>query len=59
MPTLVVRAADSPVLSAEVADRMVEAIPHAERVDIGPSGHLVPIDAPGPLAAAVGRFTAT
>jgi pimeloyl-ACP methyl ester carboxylesterase len=59
MPTLVVRAADSPVLSAEVANRMVEAMPHAERVDIGPSGHLVPIDAPGPLAAAVARFTAT
>jgi pimeloyl-ACP methyl ester carboxylesterase len=58
LPTLVVRAADSPVLSAEVADRMVAVMGQAERVDIGPSGHLVPIDAPGPLAAAVARFTA-
>jgi pimeloyl-ACP methyl ester carboxylesterase len=59
LPTLVVRATDSPVLSEEVADRMVASMGQAERVDIGPSGHLVPIDAPRALAAVIARFTAT
>jgi pimeloyl-ACP methyl ester carboxylesterase len=58
-PTLVVRAAGSPVLSSEVADRMVATLPGAERLDIDPSAHLIPVDAPGPLAASVARFTAT
>ncbi len=57
-PALVVRADQSPVLSADMAERMVEQLPNGRLVDVGPSGHLVPLDAPGALADALVGFLA-
>jgi pimeloyl-ACP methyl ester carboxylesterase len=57
-PVLVVRADQSPVLAADVAARMVEAMADARLVDVGPSGHLVPLDAPGPLGRVLSSFLA-
>jgi pimeloyl-ACP methyl ester carboxylesterase len=55
-PTLVVRAERSWV-RAEVCDRMASRLSRAERVDIS-SAHVVPVDAPQPLARAVAGFLA-
>jgi pimeloyl-ACP methyl ester carboxylesterase len=57
-PTLVVRAIDSPVLAAHVAQQMVDTMADARLIEVGPSGHLVPLDAPGPLGAAIADFLA-
>jgi len=56
-PTLLVRAEDSPVLSSEVAAVEVKAL-RGELVEIGPSGHLVPIDQPERFAEVVLEFLA-
>jgi pimeloyl-ACP methyl ester carboxylesterase len=56
-PALLVRAQDSFVLSAELAAAEAEAL-GAEIVEIGPSGHLVPVDQPASFAAAVLAFLA-
>ena len=55
-PTLVVRAERSWV-RAEVCDRMAARLSRSERVDIA-SAHVVPVDAPEPLARAVAAFLA-
>lgn len=54
-PTLVVRARDSFVLDRGVAEAEAEVL-GAELVEIGPSGHLVPVDAPGAFTEIVVGF---
>jgi pimeloyl-ACP methyl ester carboxylesterase len=54
-PALVVRAEDSFVLSAELAEAEVEAL-GGELVEIGPSGHLVNVDQPVRFAEVVIDF---
>ena len=56
-PSLVVRATDSPVLAADVAEAEAVVL-GTEVVEIGPSGHLVHVDAPVAFAEAVLRFLA-
>jgi pimeloyl-ACP methyl ester carboxylesterase len=56
-PSLLVRAQDSFVLSAELAAAEVEAL-GGELVEIGPSGHLVNVDQPVLFAEAVLAFLA-
>ncbi len=56
-PALVVRAEDSFVLAPDVAAAEVEAL-GGELVEIGPSGHLVPVDQPARFAAVVLDFLA-
>jgi pimeloyl-ACP methyl ester carboxylesterase len=45
-PTLVVRGAESDILSADMAAKMIEAQPHARLVEIADAGHTVPGDQP-------------
>lgn len=55
VPTLVMRGADSDILAPEVAERMVQVIPAAQRVEVPAAGHAIPLDNPeGFLAAARG-----
>jgi pimeloyl-ACP methyl ester carboxylesterase len=54
-PTLVVRAGES-FVREEVTQRMAAALPDGHHVEIPGSTHVVPIDAPGPLAAALAAF---
>jgi pimeloyl-ACP methyl ester carboxylesterase len=56
-PALLVRAANSFVLSEELAAAEAQAL-GAELVEIGPSGHLVPVDQPALFAEAVLTFLA-
>ncbi|MCU1488045.1 MAG: hypothetical protein JWN67_4791 [Actinomycetia bacterium] len=56
-PALVVRAVDSPVLDADTAQAEAEVL-RADIVQIQPSGHLVPVDAPVAFAGAVLDFLA-
>lgn len=56
-PALLVRAEDSFVMSAELAAAEVEAL-GGELVEIGPSGHLVPVDQPARFAEAALAFLA-
>jgi len=56
-PTLVVRGAASDILSAEVADKMVEeALPKGELAVVGQAGHSVMTDNPRGFRDAVCRF---
>lgn len=57
-PVLVVRAAESPVLQADVATRMAEVARRATLVEIADCGHMIPIERPGELAAALRGFLA-
>jgi pimeloyl-ACP methyl ester carboxylesterase len=45
-PTLLVRGAESDILSATIATTMVDALPHAQYVEIPGAGHTVPGDQP-------------
>jgi pimeloyl-ACP methyl ester carboxylesterase len=56
-PVLVVRGADSPVLSREEADRMHDH-DHVRLVELPGCGHLVPLERPAELAAALTEFLA-
>ena len=56
MPVLVVRGAESNVLSADVARRMTAAMPDARLVEIEGAGHPVPLDRPREFIAAVQSF---
>jgi pimeloyl-ACP methyl ester carboxylesterase len=58
-PTLLVRGADSDVLSTEVAKRMIEALPDGRLVEIPGAGHPVPMDQPEAFARAVRAFLGT
>ena len=55
-PTLLVRGADSDVLSTEVAKRMIDALPDGRLVEIAGAGHPVPMDQPESFARAVRDF---
>jgi len=55
-PLLIVRASDSAVLSEDEADRMRGEARAATLVRIADCGHLVAVERPGPLAAAVTAF---
>jgi pimeloyl-ACP methyl ester carboxylesterase len=57
-PVLVVRAEESPVLAADIADRMVTEARSARLVEIPSCGHMVPIERPAELAAALQAFLA-
>jgi pimeloyl-ACP methyl ester carboxylesterase len=55
-PTLLVRGAESDVLSRETAARMVQTIPNCRVVEVPDSGHSVPLDNPPGFLAAVQQF---
>lgn len=55
LPVLVVRAADS-FIPAAVAERIVETVPDATSVEVGPSGHVVPLENPSGLAEVLVSF---
>jgi pimeloyl-ACP methyl ester carboxylesterase len=55
-PTLIVRGAESDVLSSEVSKRMLEALRDGRLVDVPEAGHTVPGDQPDVFARVVGQF---
>ena len=55
-PTLVVRAELSPILTPDMADRMVELIPGASLTVVPGAYHHLTLDAPEAFSAALGRF---
>jgi pimeloyl-ACP methyl ester carboxylesterase len=55
-PTLVVRGAQSDILSPEIAKRMIEALPDGRLVEVAEAGHTVPGDQPEAFARAVRAF---
>jgi pimeloyl-ACP methyl ester carboxylesterase len=55
-PTLLVRGAESDILSRELAERMVRSIPNCRLVEVSDSGHSVPLDNPTGFLAAVKTF---
>lgn len=56
IPLLIVRAADSPILSRDVAEAMVARAQRARAVEIADCGHLIPLEQPAGLAAELTRF---
>jgi pimeloyl-ACP methyl ester carboxylesterase len=58
-PTLLVHGADSDVLTYPLVQDLRNARPDIEVADIDGAGHAIPLDQPGPLAAAVARFLAS
>ncbi|WP_322796774.1 alpha/beta hydrolase [Tepidiforma sp.] len=58
IPTLLVRGAESDVLSREVAERCVQEMPAARLVTIPGAGHSVPGDNPDAFTEAVATFLA-
>jgi pimeloyl-ACP methyl ester carboxylesterase len=59
VPTLIVRGADSPLLTAPVAARMDQAIPDSRLVAIPDAGHWVHLEQPERFAEAVDAFLET
>jgi pimeloyl-ACP methyl ester carboxylesterase len=55
-PTLLVRGADSNVLTTELAQKVCRSIPDAKIIEIAGAGHPVPRDQPAPFLAAVVPF---
>jgi pimeloyl-ACP methyl ester carboxylesterase len=55
-PALLVRGAESDVLSVEVARRMIDALPDGRLVEIEGAGHTVPADQPEAFSRAVRAF---
>lgn len=55
-PALLVRGAESDILSAEVAKRMIDALPDGRLLEIPGAGHTVPADQPEAFARAVRAF---
>ena len=55
-PTLVIRGAASDVLSADVADRMVEVLAAGELAVVARAGHSVMTDNPDGCLAAISAF---
>ncbi len=55
-PTLIIRGADSDILSPEIAKRMLETQPRAALVDIPGAGHTVPGDQPQAFMETLKRF---
>lgn len=58
LPVLVVRAGESPVLSADVAARMAAVARDATLLEIPGCGHMIPIERPAELLAALQAFLA-
>ena len=57
-PTLLVRGAESDILSTEIAKRMLATVPDGRLVEIAGASHTVPGDQPEAFAAAVRSFLA-
>ena len=57
-PTLVVRGAESDILSKEIAEKMLAAQPRARLVEIADASHTVPGDQPGAFLEALRAFLA-
>jgi pimeloyl-ACP methyl ester carboxylesterase len=55
-PTLLVRGAESDVLSPELAQRVVAALPNGRLVEVAAAGHTVPGDRPSEFVEVVRRF---
>ncbi len=55
-PTLVVRGAESDILSPEIAKKMVERLPNARLVEVPGAGHSVPGDRPDEFARVLRTF---
>jgi pimeloyl-ACP methyl ester carboxylesterase len=55
-PTLLVRGAESDILSPEHAQRMVSSIPNCRLIEVQASGHSVPLDNPSGFIEAVRTF---
>jgi pimeloyl-ACP methyl ester carboxylesterase len=55
-PTLVVRGAESDILSSEVAKKMTERLPDGRLVEIPGAGHTVPADRPDDFVTHVRGF---
>ena len=58
-PTLLVRGAESDVLSPELAQRVVAALPHGRLVEVAAAGHTVPGDRPAEFVEVVRCFLAS
>lgn len=58
-PTLIIRGAESPILPLDIAQKMAEAIPNSQLVEIEAAGHLVPQENPAAFEDAVRRFLET
>lgn len=58
VPTLLIRGAQSDILSPETAARMIETIPDARLETVAKSGHSVPLDAPEEFLKAAQPFLA-
>jgi pimeloyl-ACP methyl ester carboxylesterase len=56
VPTLVVRGAESDILSIEIAQRMLDEQPNAELVTIEDAGHTLTLDQPEAFVAVVGAW---
>ena len=57
-PTLIVRGAESDILSAEVAKKMAERLPDGRVVEIPGAGHTVPADRPEEFVRQIRAFLA-
>jgi len=55
-PTLIVRGAESDILSAEVAKQMAERLPDGRVVEIAGAGHTVPADRPEEFVRTIREF---
>ena len=55
-PTLLVRGAESDILSHETAEQMVRVIPNCRLVEVPDAGHSVPLDNPAGFLAAIDDF---
>jgi len=55
-PTLIVRGAESDILSAEVAKKMTERLPDGRVVEIAGAGHTVPADRPEEFVRQIRAF---
>jgi pimeloyl-ACP methyl ester carboxylesterase len=58
-PTLLVRGAESDILSEEIAKKMIEEQPRARLVDVPGAGHTVPGDQPEAFMSLLREFLAT
>ncbi len=55
-PTLLIRGAESDILSPEIAKKMLDRLPDGRLVEIAAAGHSVPADQPAEFARAVRAF---
>lgn len=58
-PTLVIRAEKSRMLSPEIAQQMIERLPHGTFLQIPDAGHQVPLHQPDAFATAIAEFLAS